>query len=139
MNGWGLAFLGTMAVALVLMALAQLAIAIGVARAAREAGEVVREFRRDLRPIVEKLHRISDDAAKVTALALVQVERIDALVGTTTERVDETLHIVQTAILRPVRQGAAVMAGVRAAWAAFRRPPARRRHVRDDEDALFIG
>jgi hypothetical protein len=128
-----------MAVALILMALAQLMVAIGVTRAARETAEIARDFSRDLRPIVDKLNKITDDAAKVASLALVQAERIDTLVASTAERVDDTLSIVQTAVLRPVRHGTAIMAGVRAAFAAFRRPPARPRHVRDDEDALFIG
>jgi len=69
----------------------------------------------------------------------VQAERIDQVMESTARRIDETLTVVQESIVGPVRQGAALMAGLRAAMDVFRSGSERRRHGRDDEDALFIG
>jgi hypothetical protein len=129
-SGWELGFLGTMALALVLMALAQMMLAREAARVARQAADALVEIRREIRPLVEKLNRIADDAARVTALALTQAERIDQVVASTAERIDETVAILHDAVI----------SGLRAAFAVFSRRPDRPRHShREDEDALFIG
>ena len=139
MSGWALACLATMATALVAMALAQMSIALAVLRIARQAVETVQEFRRELRPIVDKVNKMADDASRVTAMAVAQMERVEQAIGTTVGRIEETLGIVQDALGEPMRQGAAVMAGLRAAFSVFRGRSARPKHGRDDEDALFIG
>jgi hypothetical protein len=97
------------------------------------------ELRREVKPLIEKAHRISDDAARVTALAVVQAQRVDRLLESTAARVDETLAIVQQAVLEPVRQGAAVVSAVRAALTAFRAWRQHDQHAREEEDALFVG
>jgi hypothetical protein len=144
-NGWVLACLATMAVALVAMAVGQVLLALTAARMARQAAEGVQEFRRDLQPMLEKVRRIADDASKTSAIALVQAERIDLLVESTARRIDETVTVVQESIIGPVRQGAALMAGLRAAIEVFRGgsgPTGRGPGPgpgRDEDDALFIG
>jgi hypothetical protein len=69
------------------------------------------------------------------------VERVDRIFTDLTSRIEETATTVQRAILTPIREGAAVMAGIRAALGVLRevagRPGAPARP--DDEDALFIG
>jgi len=137
-SGWALVCLAAMAVALVTMAIAQMALAWQIARLAKQTMETTQELRRDFRPIVDKLHRIADDATRATALGLTQLERIDQMLGTAALRIDETLTVVQDAIITPVRHAAAVIAGLRAAYTAFRGSPGSH-HVREDEDALFIG
>ena len=61
----------------------------------------------------------------------------------TARRVDETLTTVQKTVFGPLRQGAALMAGIRAALGVFRPDSARghrrRGRLRDEDDALFIG
>jgi hypothetical protein len=52
--------------------------------------------------------------------------------------VDETVTVVQGAIITPVREGAALMAGFRAAMAALRELRDARRRGVDEDDALFI-
>jgi hypothetical protein len=138
-SGWALACFATMAIALVAMAAAQMALAWQITRIARETLETTQQLRRDFRPLVDKLHKIADDASRAAALAVVQVERVDAMMSAAALRVDETLAIVQDAIITPVRHGAAIVAGVRAAFAAFRGGADRPRRSREDEDALFIG
>ena len=79
----------------------------------------------------------------MSALALTQVERIDALVTTTTARVEETLDIVQDAVHGSVQSGTAVLAGLRAALAFFSARQNRRSAGEggddEDDDSLFIG
>jgi hypothetical protein len=44
---------------------------------------------------------------------------------------------VQDAVVQPIRQGTALLAGLKAAMAIFGRPAARRSH--EEDDAMFIG
>ena len=132
-------WLGVIAVAVLVMAVTQVAVLIRLSQVAKEASAATQDLRRELAPLIEKAHRIADDATRVSALALAQVERLDVAVNSTVRRIDETITTVQNAIINPVRQGAAVMAGLKAAMAVFRARQDRGRYHRDDEDALFIG
>ena len=132
-------WLGVIAVAVLVMAVTQVAVLIRLSQVAKEASAATRDLRRELTPLIEKAHRIADDATRVSALALAQVERLDVAINSTVRRIDETITTVQRAIINPVRQGAALMAGVKAAMAVFRARQDRGRYHRDDEDALFIG
>ena len=132
-------WLAIIAIAVALMAAAQIMLALTALKAAREMTATVAELRRDLKPVIDKADRLVDEATRVTSLAALQVERVDRLLASTVERIDETLSVVQSAVIRPVRQGAALMAGVRAALSALRSWQDRGRHGRDDDEALFVG
>ena len=132
-------WLGVIAVAVLVMAAVQIAVLLQLSKVAKQAATATAELRRELTPLIAKLHKVADDAGKVSALALTQLERVDRVMDMTAQRVDETLVVVQGAVLTPVRQGAAVLAGLKAAMAVFRSRQDRRRYGRDDEDALFIG
>ncbi len=132
-------WLGVIAVAVAVMAILQVAVLLRLSQVAREASEATRDLRREITPLIAKAHKIADDAGRVSALALTQVERLDQLFESTALRIDETMQTVQETLIRPVRQGAAVMAGVKAALAVFRARQDRGRYDRDDDDALFIG
>jgi len=132
-------WLGVIAIAVLVMAVTQVAVLIRLAKVAKEASTATRDLRRELTPLIEKVHRIADDAGRVSAIALAQVERLDVAVNSTVRRIDETITTVQQAIINPVRQGAAVVSGLKAAMAVFRARQDRGRYHRDDEDALFIG
>jgi len=136
---WQVTFLGVMAGALVLMALAQAAVAIALARSVRHVVTAIDDLKREVHPLMHKVNRIADDASKVSALAVVQAERIDALIQQTTSRVDETFGVLQTAVVEPIRQGTAILAAVRAGVAAIRAWQGRNAGSRDDEDPLFVG
>lgn len=140
MNVWEVIFLGIMATALVGMAIAQVILAREATRMMRQAADTLQEFRREIQPIVEKLQRVTDDVGKTTQLARLQVERVDRIMGSTAERIDETMSLIQGAILQPIRQSSAMLAGVRAAFSVFQGGGRRAvRAVRDEDDALFIG
>ncbi len=133
--------LAIMAGAMVVMMIVQVAVLIVVAQAGRRAMAAAAQMQRDLQPILEKAHRISDDTARVTALALRQMERIDTMIATTALRVDEALDVVQASVVEPLRQGTAVMAGVRAAVGVVRAWLERDAPAREDtgDGGLFIG
>jgi hypothetical protein len=138
-EGWILLCLAVMAVALVAMAIGQVVLALTAAKVARQATDSLQQFQRDLRPIIDKVHKITDDASKTTALVSVQLERIDHMLESSARRVDETLEVVQGFVSGPLRQGSAVVAGVKAAVEIFRSMSERRARTREEEDALFIG
>ena len=140
MTDWQTACVTAMAGAMVIMAIVQVLVLAVVTRMGRQATETAQQVQRELRPLVEKAHRITDDAAKVTALTLRQVERIDQLVTTTSQRIDDTLNVVQTVIVEPLRQGRAFIAGLQAvmevirAWRQRDRP-----EPLEEEGGLFVG
>lgn len=139
MNDWALVYLAVMAVALAIMALVQVGVVIALLKVGKQVSATTQEIRRDLKPLIEKANRISDDAARAASMAVAQVERVDRLLASASARVDETLSLVQGAVIQPVRQGAALVAAVRAAMTAFRTWQGRPQHARDDEDPLFVG
>jgi phosphohistidine phosphatase SixA len=132
-------WLGIIAIAVLTMAIIQIVVGLQLMRVAKDAATTMKEFRTEIRPLIQKAHKVADDAGRVSAMALTQVERVDQLLATTAMRVDDTLQIVQESLIAPVKQGAAVMAGLKAAIAVFRARQDKGRYGRDDEDALFIG
>ena len=132
-------WLGVIAVAVLVMAVAQVAVLIRLSQVAKDTSTAARDLRRELTPLIEKANRIADDAGRVSALALAQMERVDQALSSTVRKIDDTVAVVQSAIIGPVRQGTALVAGVRAALAVFKARQDRGRYGRDDEDALFIG
>ena len=139
MTGWPVVFLGVMAVALVAMAAAQLLIGIAVLRATRRLTETTDSIVRDVKPLIENATRLSEDAARVAALAAIQAERVDQLVTSVSAQVTDTMNVVQNAIAEPARQGAAVLAGFRAVMTAVREWQSRPARTSEDDDALFVG
>jgi methyl-accepting chemotaxis protein len=136
---WQVVFLGVMAFALVAMAVAQLVAAMSLMRAVRQVSQTVEELRRDVRPVLDKANRIAEDASRVAALAVDQAERVDHLLRTTSDRIDETFATLQRAFVQPVRQGSAIIAALRAGFEAMRSWQGRPAHRREDEDPLFVG
>jgi len=132
-------WLGVIAVGVLVLAVAQVAVLIRLSQVAKQTSEATRDLRRELTPLIAKANRIADDAGRVSALALAQMERVDHVLSSTIQKIDDTVATVQSAIISPVRQGVAVVAGLKAALAVFKARQDRGRYGRDDEDALFIG
>jgi hypothetical protein len=135
-------FLGVIAVAVLLMAISQVGALIYAARLARRVDRLTLQIEQDIRPLFADLRAISTDAARAMSLAAAQVERAERLLSDISGRVEQTFTLLQTKILAPVREGAAILAGVRAALAVFRDlgdARSRPSPAVDEEDALFIG
>ncbi|MCC7008957.1 MAG: hypothetical protein IT184_09095 [Acidobacteria bacterium] len=140
MTDWAVVWLGVMAVSLALMAIIQIALIAAGIRLVLRMSATIEDARKELRPLLDKVNRIADDAAKAASLATLQVERIDQAMAATAARVDEAATVLRAAMGGPIRQGAAVVMAIKAILSALRRTPApagRGRH--DDEDTLFVG
>lgn len=142
MTDWSVVFLGAMAVSLVVMAAIQIGLIVVALKVGRQVTGAAEELRQELRPLMAKVNRIADDASRMSATVAAQADRIDTLVASVCDRVDETVGILQGAVIEPVRQGAAVIAALRAAISGFRswreqREPRADRHA--DDEAMFVG
>jgi len=137
-------FLGVIALAVLVMAIIQVAAIVFAARAARRVGEAVARLEHDVRPIVTNLQSISADAARATAIAAAQVDRAERVIGDLSQRLDETMTLVQKSIMTPAREGFAILQALKAAFGAFRSgaphdATRKRPTAAEEEDALFIG
>lgn len=135
-------FLGIIAVATVTMAILQVGAAISLLRVARRVTTLADRVERDVAPLVDQLRVISQEASRAASLAVAQLERADRLFASVSARADETMGLVQQSIVAPIREGAALLAGLRAGLAAIKGiwgKPGLARHTVEEEDALFIG
>lgn len=147
MNEWSVIFLGVIALSTLMMAVIQVGAIIYSARLARRLETLLGRLERDIQPMLERVTAISTEAARMSALATQQVERVDQLFADIQERTEQVVTVVQQAIITPAREGAALFSALRSTFAALRglrpngngrqqqRPP---RGVEED-DALFIG
>ena len=142
MSFWAEAFLGVIALATFTMAAIQVGVIVYGWRVARRVNRLLMQVEREMKPLADSVNTIARDAARISSLAAGQLERVDRLVTDLTTRIEQTATTVQDAILKPLRDGAAIMSGVKAAIEVIRelsgRPGSRRARA-EDEDALFIG
>jgi hypothetical protein len=139
---WSEVFLGMIALATLTMAAIQVSVIVYGWTAARRIDRILSQVEQEMKPLAVNLNAIARDAAQISSLAAGQVERVDRLVNDLTTRLEHTATTVQDAVLKPLRQGAALMAGVKAAIGVIReltKRPGERRGRTDEEDALFIG
>jgi hypothetical protein len=148
-SDWASVFLGVIALATLATAIMQIAVLIAAGRLARRIERFVDHTEQELKPIMGHLDAIGRDVSRAASLATAQVERADRVITTQVERADrvlaslvdrlgETLDTIQTAVTRPAREGAALLAGFRAALGILRERGVRSRSRADDEKALFI-
>jgi hypothetical protein len=87
----------------------------------------------------DQAHRFADVGRDFTDRAKVQIARVDAAVDQTVEHVQQVSDTVKTAVIKPVREAGAILAGVKAAVQSYasssRRPPVD--HIPQDEE-MFI-
>lgn len=139
---WDGVFLGVIAFATLVMALIQVGAIVAALRVARQAQATLDSVQQEIRPLIARATAIVDEASRTAALATVQAQKMDRLITDLSRRVEETAVVVQEAIVRPARQGFALVAAIRAAVGALRRmDDLRPRHGRgaEEEDPLFIG
>ncbi len=132
--------LGIIAISVFLMAAMQIGAVILLARSVKRMMSIVEDVQREIKPLAAKVNAIADEAQRAAALASKQVERVDALVGDVTRRVQETGDALQSMVTAPMRQSSAIFTGLRAALTALLTTAPERRFERDEEeDALFVG
>lgn len=134
-------WLGIIAVAVLVMAVIQVAAIVFAMSAARRIGQVADRLEQHLNPVVSNLQTITSEAARMTTLAAAQVERADRMFADLSRRAEQVMAAVPT-LLGPAGKGFAFLNGIKAALAAIhelRRSSRRGAAHPDDEDALFIG
>ena len=134
-------WLGIIAVAVLVMAVIQVAAIVFAMSAARRIGQVADRLEQNLNPVVSNLQTITSEAARMTTLAAAQVERADRMFADLTRRAEQVMAALPT-LLGPAGKGLAFLNGIKAALAAIhelRRSSRRGATHPDEEDALFIG
>lgn len=133
-------FLGIIALATFVTACVQVGVIVFALRVARRVDALADKVEHEITPLLANVTEMSRNAVRASSLAAAQVERVDQLFANVTRRLDETMTLVQNAIIRPAREGRALLSAVRATVAAFRELRAARARGRmEEEDALFIG
>jgi methyl-accepting chemotaxis protein len=138
---WAEVSLGIIALATLTMALVQVSVIVYGWMLARRISRLVGQIEQEMKPLADSLNAMARDAARATSLAASQVERVDKLFTEVTTKIEHTASTIQKSIVSPLREGAAVMTGIRAAIEVFR-DLSRSRTARgrnEEEDALFIG
>jgi predicted PurR-regulated permease PerM len=138
---WAEVSLGVIALATLTMALVQVSVIVYGWMLARRISRLVGQIEQEMKPLADSLNAMARDAARATALAASQVERVDKMFTELTTKIEHTASTIQKSVLSPLRDGAAVMTGIRTAIEVFREL-ARSRSARgrnEEEDALFIG
>ena len=138
MSTWATVFLGIIAMATLVTAILQVVLLVAAAQLVRRVGKFVDIIEEDVRPIITSVSSIARDASRVASLAAAQVERADQALSNTVLRVEELLAHVQTLVTTTLRDGNALMMGIRAVMAAIRAFQGRRRRRGEDDEALFI-
>ena len=122
-------WLAIIAVSTLVMAVIQVGAILGALIAARrvqaQVTRVEQRLDRQVQPLIDRINVIGADAARISALAVQQAEKADVAFSSATQRVDQTLAVVQNAVVAPAREGMALAAARRAAG--------------EEDDALFIG
>jgi hypothetical protein len=138
--------LGAGAAALVVMAVIQVGAIVAAILAARRVERLLGRLERELQPAMERVTAMTGEAARAASLAATQVERVDRVVADLGRRVETSAAAVQRAIGRPAREGAALVAGVRAGLVTLRDQRQRRRAAgtdggpaAGDEGPWFVG
>jgi hypothetical protein len=133
-------WLGIIAVAVLVMAVIQVAAIVFAMSAARRIGQVADRLEQNLNPVVSNLQTITSEAARMTTMAAAQVERADRMFADLSRRAEQVMAAVPT-LLGPAGKGLAFLNGIKAALAAIHELRRSRRGAAhpDDEDALFIG
>jgi hypothetical protein len=138
---WAEVSLGVIALATLTMALVQVSVIVYGWMLARRISRLVGRIEQEMKPLADNLNAMARDAARATALAASQVERVDRMFTELTTKIEHTATTIQKTVLSPLRDGAAVMTGIRTAIEVFREL-ARSRSAsgrNEEDDALFIG
>lgn len=139
MSDWALVFLGVIAAATLVTAVMQVVVLVAAGALVRRVRRFVDVIEQEVKPFLGHMNSIGRDASRAASLAAAQVERVDRALATLVQRLEEALATFQTAVGRPAREAAALVAGIRAALAIIQDIRARRARRRADEDeALFI-
>jgi len=140
--------LGIIAASVAVIAIVQVGVIVAGLRVARRVDQIATELETGIKPLIANLTSLSADATRAANLAAAQVERFDRLFADVVSKIEQAMAAAQMFAARPVREGMAIVAGIRAALSAVkglreaasrRRSAARRGPFEEEEESLFIG
>ena len=138
MSTWATVFLGIIAMATLVTAVLQVVLLVAGWQLVRRITTFVEDLDREIRPIIGHVNSIARDASRVASLAAAQVERADQVLNNAVIRIEDLLSHMQSLVISTLREGNALMIGVRAVMAAIQALRGRRRRRSEDDEALFI-
>jgi hypothetical protein len=138
-SNWAVVFLGIIAVATLATSIVQVGLLVSTGLLMRRLTRLIDDVDRQTQPILAYLESMSRDASRAAALAVAQVERVDAVVSDVATKIERTVSTIHAAVSTPAREGRAWIIGLQAMVAAIRafRGTSRGR-ARDEDDGLFI-
>lgn len=149
MEGWGLAFLGIIALCGLVQTAAIIVLTVGGLRLFRQVQEIDRRIERDLLPTLEHVARTTKNLAEISDRAKAQAVRADVIVGDLLARVEDLGATVSgfvgrqtdwlgdiAALFRGVRRGLDVYHRLRGLERGDRGGV--RRYSSSEDDHLFI-
>jgi hypothetical protein len=132
-------FLGIIALATLATSIVQVGLLVSTGRLMRRLTRLIDDVDRQTQPILASLESMSRDASRAAALAVAQVERVDAVVSDVATKIEWTVSTIHSAVAAPAREGRAWVIGLQAMIAAIRAfRGASRGRARDEDDGLFI-
>ena len=139
MTDWAGLFLGVIAAATLVTAIVQVGVLVAAGLLARRIERLTDKIERELTPLFGHVNAIGRDASRAASLAAAQVERADRLFADLVQRIERLMNTMQVAVGGTAREGAAILAGLRAALTVIRETRASRARARsEDEEGLFI-
>ena len=135
-------FIGLIALATVVMAAVQVGLILVAVRLGKQVEALGNRLEVEVRPLIANATAVSSHAARVSELAVSQMERADHLFADVADRIERTTRLVQGTLLAPAREGRALLAAVGAVIGAVREGRSARSadpRAADDDDPLFIG
>lgn len=149
MDGWGLAFLGIIALSGLVQTAAVVVLAIGGVRLFRQVQAIDRRIERDLVPTLENVSRVTKNLAEISDRARAQATRAEAIVDDLLTRIDDMGAVVGDFVGRQagwLGDVASVFRGVRRALDVYHRLRGLergdrggvRRYSASEDDHLFI-
>ena len=115
-------FVGAIAVSVAVIAMVQVATCVYGARVARRVDRLADRIEQEIQPALTRVSTASGDVARVTSLAVAQLERVDHLFARLAGRLDHLMNAGEGAVVGPVRRSLALLHGLRAAIVALREP-----------------
>jgi hypothetical protein len=110
MDGLGVAFLGVIALSSVVQAAFLIGLALSARRLGRRVDEMQQRFEHDIRPSLDSLSRISRNLVEVSDTAVLQARRIDGLIASTVDKIEDTTSVVRAFVTRPLGPLGEIMA-----------------------------
>ena len=112
--------LAVIAAATVVMAGVQVGMFVCGVLLSRRVNRLIEVVEKEMRPVVDRVGTLSDDAARLSSLAVTRIERVDGAFERIAARLEETMKAAQDAVVEPARQGMVLAHVLRAALSALR-------------------